>query len=149
MLQLSLYIGDYTDLSGTYSIADESIDADYSYMLSIAGTDTTELTFTSAELTLKLVSRETSEIAGYVVSTYEVSFTGKASNGIVYTTNQTIEFDTYEPIEEAIDQVKDNADNAKSAKFLRNGQVLILRGNTLYTPAGATVSTIDTVSTIR
>lgn len=148
MLQLSLYIGDYTDLSGTYSIADESIDADYSYMVSIAGTDTTELTFTSAELTLKLVSRETSEIAGYVASTYEVSFTGKASNGVVYTTNQTIEFDTYEPIEEAIDQVKDNADNAKSAKFLRNGQVLILRGNTLYTPAGAAVSTINTPATV-
>lgn len=147
MLQLSLYIGDYTDLSGTYSIADESIDADYSYMVSIAGTDTTELTFTSAELTLKLVNRETSEIAGYVASTYEVSFTGKASNGVVYTTNQTIEFDTYEPIEEAIDQVTDNADNAKSAKFLRNGQVLILRGNTLYTPAGAAVSTINTTAT--
>lgn len=45
MMEFLLYIGDYTDLSGDYSIDDEMIEAEESYMVNIASTDTTELSF--------------------------------------------------------------------------------------------------------
>ena len=38
MMEFLLYIGDYTDLSGKYSIDDEMIEAEETYMVNIAGT---------------------------------------------------------------------------------------------------------------
>lgn len=137
MMEFLLYIGDYTDLSGDYSIDDEMIEAEESYIVNIAGTDTTELSFITAELTLELVSRKASEIDGFFIATYNVTFSGKASNDVVYTTKQTIEFETFEPLQTAIEQTE----SAKTiaTKYLEHGNVIILRNGVKYNTVGTII----------
>ena len=137
----NIYCGDYTDLSDTYSIENEAIDSEYSYMVIVNGTDTTELDMTTAELTLKLVSTEETGEEGFSYATYEVSISAKGSNGIVYTCQQTIRFEVYGSVEEtAIGQTK--SQNTANAKRFENGQVVILRNNTKYSTTGAAIETI-------
>lgn len=137
MMEFLLYIGDYTDLSGDYSIDDEMIEAEESYIVNIAGTDTTELSFITAELTLELVSRKASEIDGFFIATYNVTFSGKASNDVVYTTKQTIEFEAFEPLQTAIEQTE----SAKTiaTKYLEHGNVIILRNGVKYNTVGTII----------
>ena len=136
MMEFLLYIGDYKDLSDTYSSDNEMIDIEESYMAIVAGTDTTQLTFTSAELTLKLVSRESGEEEGFFITTYDVTFSGKASNGIVYTARQTIEFETFEPVDDTAIEQTENA-QAPAVKCIENGNIIIIRNGVKYNLTGS------------
>lgn len=106
-------------------------------MVNIAGTDTTELSFITAKLTLELVSRKASEIDGFFIATYNVTFSGKASNDVVYTTKQTIEFEAFEPLQTAIEQTE----SAKTiaTKYLEHGNVIILRNGVKYNTVGTII----------
>lgn len=85
--QVEFYPESATDFAGTYTIAGNTVDTDYSYLMTVVGTDTTNVKFTDGTLTITVNSvDEENETANIAV---EVSLTGEDGN--TYTLSTTLD----------------------------------------------------------
>lgn len=137
MIDFVFYPESTTATSGTYTIADETLDGDYSYLMRVAGTDTTEIYFSagSLQLTVTNIDLEEETATVNVVALLTADDTGKA-----YTINQTLEIGYYVPVQPTAIQSA-TAIKAEDVviKAIENGCLILKVKDTRYNVNGAIV----------
>ena len=132
-LALDFYPEDANDISGTYSIEDESLDADYSGLMRVNGTDTVEIAFVDGEVTFAVLATSEEQMAAQIA--IAAVLTGDDDN--IYTVTGTFVLYYDFIIEEGIEDVV--LDPKKSIKAIRNGQLLIECEGKTFNAQGAIV----------
>lgn len=137
MIDLIFFPESTTATSGTYTIADETLDGDYSYLMRVAGTDTVRIFFASASLQLTVTNIDLEEETATVkvVALLTADDTGKA-----YTINQTLEIGYYIPVQPTAIQSA-TAIKAEDVviKAIKNGCLILEVKDTHYNVNGARV----------
>ncbi len=137
MIDFVFYPESTTATSGTYTIADETLDGEYSNLMRVAGTDTARIYFSSASLQLTVtnidIEEETATVE--VVALLTADGTGKA-----YTINQTLEIGYYLPVQPTAIQSA-TAIKAEDVviKAIKNGCLILEVKDTHYNVNGARV----------
>jgi len=132
-LVFDFYPEDANDVSGTYTIADETLDDYYTYLLRINGADTTEVEFTAGELKLEVLQTAVEQSIAQIK--LEALLVGSDNN--IYVVADTFvlyyEFIPTEGIEDVID-------NKNAAiKRIEKGQFIIEKNGVLYNATGARI----------
>ncbi len=98
-MTLEIYPVSASNLSGTYSLADETLDAEYSDLFTVNGTDTTDLTFTAANVTITRSNDSIYNVSYSVTTTDGRTYSGTASGLYYVSSGEDI---IYVSVEEAI-----------------------------------------------
>ncbi len=136
-LDLVIYPESIEQVSGTFTIKDETLDGEESYLMRIVGKDTTEVLFTEASVAIKINSiNEEEEMAN-------VTFKGtlKGDDNKTYTVNATL--DIYFQLsdeggeEEGIEAIATEQNENKV--IMHEGHIYIIHNGKAYSVTGARV----------
>ena len=131
-LVLDLYPEDPNDISGTYSITDETLDDYYSYLIVVNGTDTAEVAFTEGELVVSVLQTSVEYSAAQIA----VAALLTGDDGNLYTVSGTFVL-YYDFIETSVENVQ--KDNVQCTKRIVNGQLIIEKNGQTFNVSGAQV----------
>lgn len=138
MIDFVFYPESTTETSGTYTIADETLDGDYTYLMRVVGTDTTEIYFSAGSLQLTVTNIDLEEETATVKVV--ALLTADDNTGKAYTIDQTLEIGYYIP--EPITAIQNaNAIKAEDVviKAIENGCLILKVKDTRYNVNGAIV----------
>lgn len=138
MIDLIFFPESTTETSGTYTIADETLDGDYTYLMRVVGTDTTEIYFSAGSLQLTVTNIDLEEETATVKVV--ALLTADDNTGKAYTIDQTLEIGYYIP--EPITAIQNaNAIKAEDVviKAIENGCLILKVKDTRYNVNGAIV----------
>lgn len=130
-LALDFYPEDPNDISGTYSFEDETLDADYTYLIRVNGTDTAEIAFVDGEVAFEVLAASEEQMAAQIA--IAALLIGDDDN--IYTVSGTFVLYYDFLIEEGIEDVA--LDPKKSIKAIRMGQLVIECNGKTFNAAGA------------
>ncbi len=138
MIDFVFYPESTTETSGTYTIADETLDGDYTYLMRVVGTDTTEIYFSAGSLQLTVTNIDLEEETATVKVV--ALLTANDNTGKAYTIDQTLEIGYYIP--EPTTAIQNaNAIKAEDVviKAIENGCLILKVKDTRYNVNGAIV----------
>lgn len=138
MIDFVFYPESTTETSGTYTIADETLDGDYTYLMRVVGTDTTEIYFSAGSLQLTVTNIDLEEETATVKVV--ALLTADDNTGKAYTIDQTLEIGYYIP--DPITAIQNaNAIKAEDVviKAIENGCLILKVKDTRYNVNGAIV----------
>lgn len=138
MIDFVFYPESTTETSGTYTIADETLDGDYTYLMRVVGTDTTEIYFSAGSLQLTVTNIDLEEETATVKVV--ALLTADDNTGKAYTIDQTLEIGYYIP--GPITAIQNaNAIKAEDVviKAIENGCLILKVKDTRYNVNGAIV----------
>jgi len=128
-LELVLYPESEDGLSGTFTVADETLDAEYS------GKDTAWVEFTAANVVIAIKNVVEDEYGPIATLNVKASLTG--DNAKVYTIDGDIDVDVYLPEEEAVENVAVKENEGKV--IMHEGKLYIINNGKVYGISGARV----------
>lgn len=138
MIDFVFYPESTTATSGTYTIADETLDGEYSNLMRVAGTDTVRIYFSAGSLQLTVTNIDLEEETATVKVV--ALLTADDNTGKAYTIDQTLEIGYYIP--EPITAIQNaNAIKAEDVviKAIENGCLILKVKDTRYNVNGAIV----------
>jgi len=138
MIDFVFYPESTTATSGTYTIADETLDGEYSNLMRVAGTDTVRIFFSAGSLQLTVTNIDLEEETATVKVV--ALLTADDNTGKAYTIDQTLEIGYYIP--EPITAIQNaNAIKAEDVviKAIENGCLILKVKDTRYNVNGAIV----------
>ena len=138
MIDFVFYPESTTETSGTYTIADETLDGEYSNLMRVAGTDTVRIFFSAGSLQLTVTNIDLEEETATVKVV--ALLTADDNTGKAYTIDQTLEIGYYIP--EPITAIQNaNAIKAEDVviKAIENGCLILKVKDTRYNVNGAIV----------
>ena len=132
-LDISLFPADPNNIAGTYSGENEALDLDYSFLMRINGTDTTEIAFTDGEVVIEVAEISKEDYTAQVT----VSATLTGEDGNIYTVSGS-----YLLYYDFIDQeegIEETLAEGKAVKVVRNGVVIIRQGDKNFSVLGQSI----------
>lgn len=133
-LVLDFYAESDKEISGTYSLEDETLDAEYTYLLRINGTDTAEVAFEAGELEILVNELDLEAQAANI--TFKAVLTSAAEKPEVFVFEQTM--DVWYFIEEE-EGVEETEAAVKAIKAIKNGQIIIEKNGIKYNVLGTII----------
>ncbi len=130
-LELWLFLDSETAYDGTFTVKDNTFDAEYSYLTRIAKTDTTEIGFVDGTVTIKVLESD-EEIA-----LLNMSFTLVGDDDNTYTFSGDVEMYLLPSEEQAIENI--NVEPKQNRVIMHEGQLYIIRDGKVYGVSGARV----------
>ena len=121
---LDMYAAEKGDLSGEYSLYDYNV-GDYTYIQ--LGADEWEYEYAYDQEFTITKNGANYHIEGYIIADNDMQYEFVFDGPVILQSAK----------EQSLDPIRDDA--ARSTKILRNGQLLILRGDKTYTPTGQEV----------
>lgn len=131
-LVLDLYPEDPNDISGTYTLADETLDDYYSYMIVVNGTDTTEVAFTNGEVVINVQQL----YVDYSAAQIAVAALLTGDDGNIYTVSGVYTL-YYDFIPLGVENIE--KDEVQCTKRILNGELIIEKNGKTYNVVGAEV----------
>ena len=126
---------DPNDISGTYSFADGNLDADYTYLIRFAGTDTSYIEFIDAVMGVQVMQMFDEE----EVATIVMAFEGIGDDSIYYSLYITKPMLLYYDFIAEDDAVENASTPRPVYKFLEGGSVIIKKNGITYSVNGQRV----------
>ena len=132
-LNLDIYPEDANDITGTYTIDDETLDDYYTYMMVIEGADTAEVVFTAGEVTFEVLEADVEQGIAEISIVAELT----AEDGTIYTINGT--FVLYYGFIDDEQDVENVAIDPKAIKRIEMGTLVIEKNGVRYNINGQVV----------
>ena len=126
---------DPNDISGTYSFADGNLDADYTYLIRFAGTDTSYIEFIDAVMGVQVMQKFEEED----VATIVMAFEGIGDDSIFYSLYITKPMLLYYDFVVEDDAVENTTTPKATYKFLEGGSVVFKKNGKTYSVSGQRV----------
>jgi len=131
-LVLDFYAESDKDIAGTYSIEDETLDAEYTYLLRINGADTAEVVFASGELVI--IVNELDLEAQIANISFQAVLTTADEKPEVFVFEQTMTVWYFIEEEEGVEDIEEATKRA--IKAIKNGQIIIEKNGVKYNALG-------------
>ena len=128
-LDISLFPEDPNHIAGYYdALTTENLDIEYTYLMRVQGTDTTEIDFVDGIAGILILDPNEEMFS----ATLSIAACLTAEDGTVYSVEfaQEVYYDFIET-EEGLEEIL-SENSGKTIKFVQNGQVYILKGNKVY-----------------
>jgi hypothetical protein len=134
-LNFDFYPEDANDITGTYTIKDETLDDYYTYMLVVNGSDTAEIAFTEGEVTFEMLAKSVEDELAQI--SIDATLTG--DDGNIYTVNGTfiLYYGFIDDEATGVDNVA--TDPKKAIKRIEMGELIIEKNGVRYNMNGAVV----------
>ena len=133
-LDISIFPEDPNDITGTYTVENEALDIEYTWLMQVAGTDTTEVEFVDGNVVIAIENAQKTEY------TAELKLTGSLTSvdGDVYLVNfDMVVYYDFLNEEQGIEDVAEEP--KKVIKRIEMGKVVIEKNGKVYNAAGTLI----------
>ena len=126
-LDISIYPEDPNDISGTYTVENEALDIEYTWLMQVAGTDTTYVEFVDGNVVIAIENAQVEEMAAELK--VAANLTSVDGDTYIVTFDMVVYYDFIEE-EQGIEDVAE--DQKKAIKRIETGNVIIEKNGVRY-----------------
>ena len=126
-LDISIFPEDPNDISGTYTVENEGLDIEYTWLMQVAGTDTTNVEFVDGNVVIAIENAQVEEMTAELK--VAANLTSVDGDTYIVTFDMVVYYDFIEE-EQGIEDVAE--DQKKAIKRIETGNVIIEKNGVRY-----------------